>query len=446
MKKILFTILFLFQVGLCPAQVPVNLEGIQGPGGQEILTAHVHPFELNNGVHNGVVAQVHPLLVLDPEFHPFLNPVNGTDMAVNASFGGIAAFVYEDGDSSDADSGTATAGTGFKSLTDTGQNFQTTVSVGMVVKNTVSGNEYAHVTIVTSDTVLALDNDILISGETFTIGAEWPGTVVSGGWNFTTDISITGANNGDEAQFDNEHTSVMSNYVAVTGKITLTTWNEVNNQILLSFGLSDVLVGNTVDLNNFIDTGLLGTQQNFVIPKTDLGLTTQTVDDMNLLILRTGGAKPTVDLDDIQLESTGGSLIYKATTPKDTRFHITEIRIALADNITSVVTNGTMQGLAYDDFMGITSPLTNGLVFSRFKDSETVFTATFRQIGDFLSTGSNIVNAISDGTNTFITLLIEFPEPIILDGSKGDFLSFTLSDDYSVLLQMTAAARGGIEK
>lgn len=415
--------------------------------------AHVHPFSTaKRKDHSGLLVLTRSFQDFNPEFHPFLNAVNGTNMAVDAGFSGVAALIYASGGGTSAANGTTSADTTDKLEDDSqagGNDFDTTLSIGMVAED--SASNFAHVTALDSSTVVSVDSDIFGNAETYTVGEEWAGTAVQGGWGFTTDISIASANNGDEAQFDNKGTSVMTNYVAVTGKITLTTWNEVSNQLLLSFGLAGVLVGNSVDLNNYIDTGLLGTEQTFVIPKADLGLTTQTVDDMNLIIFRTGGAKPTIDLDDIQLEKAGGSVVYKAKTPLGTRFHISEFRIALADNITGITTvagateTATVPNLAYDDFMGITSPLTNGVVFSRIQKGKTLFSVSINQLGDFLATGSNIVNHISDGTNTFITILIEFPEPIVLEGGEEDFLSFTINDDLSGLLQFTAAARGAIE-
>jgi len=385
-----------------------------------------------------------------PEVHPFLNPVNGTAMNINAGFSGIPAFVYEDGDSSNADSGTTSATTANKlEDTDSGKTFTSTVSVGMVVRNTTD-TTFAHVTVIDGDTILSLDADIMTTGETYTIGAEWPGTAIAGSWDFSTDISISGANDNDECQFDNPHTSVMSNYVAVTGKITLTTWSEANNALLLSFSLAGTLAGNSVDLNDFIDTGLLGTQQNFIIPKVDLGLSTQAVDEMNLVVTRTGGAKPTIDLDDIQFEKSGGSIVYKATTPKGTIYHIDEIRLAVADNVTGITTvagateNATVPNLSFDTLLGVAT-LANGILFQRVQNTDVVFSVAINQLGDFLSAGADIVNHISDGTNTFITLLVEFQKPVILNGSKDDFLSFTINDDLSSLLQFTAVARGAIE-
>jgi len=276
---------------------------------------------------------------------------------------------------------------------------------------------------------------------------EWDAAAIQGVWNFadSAKITITGADNNDEAVFSEEGATTidMSGFTALTGKVDLDVYNSVNNSIIVQFDLAGVLVGNSVDLNDFIDTGDF-TEQNFVIPKADLGLTTQLLDGMSLLITRTGGTKPTIKFDDIQFEQTGNPIVFTASTPRGTIFCVTELRIALADNIASTVANGTMEGLAYDDFMGITSPLSNGVLFARTKKGEVVFNVSIKQLGDFLSTGSNLVNHISDGTNTFITLLIEFPEPIVLDGDNLDKLTFTINDDLSGLLQFTAAARGAI--
>lgn len=67
----------------------------------------------------------------------------------------------------EADSGTATSTTSNK-LVDSSQNFQTTISEGMIVYNTTDST-YANVTAVDSDTTLSLDADIMVSGETYII-------------------------------------------------------------------------------------------------------------------------------------------------------------------------------------------------------------------------------------------------------------------------------------
>ncbi len=58
-----------------------------------------------------------------------------------------------------------------------------------------------------------------------------------------------------------------------------------------------------------------------------------------------------------------------------------------------------------------------------------------------------MINITGDGTNTGFTLIVRFPEAIILKGgSENNFLSFTINDTLANLTRFTAAARGAIEK
>lgn len=68
-----------------------------------------------------------------------------------------------------ADSGnTDGIGGGTSILKDSGQNFNTTIKPGMIVRNTTDGT-YAWVTVVTSDTELAISSDIMDDSENYTI-------------------------------------------------------------------------------------------------------------------------------------------------------------------------------------------------------------------------------------------------------------------------------------
>lgn len=410
------------------------------------LIAHVHDMGLPNK-HNALLVMQERFLQFKPEVHPFLDiaGVNGADMGIDARFTGVAAFIYEDGNSSNADSGTSDTSNVENQMTDTGQNFATTVSVGMVIRNTTNPSpvEFAHVTNVT-DTVLTLDADAFQSQpENFTIGAEWPGTAIAGTWNFSTDITNSSAGNNDEAQFDNPHTSVMSNYVAVTGGITLTAWDDTRNSLLLSFELAGVAVGNSINLNDFIDTSLLGVSQNFVIPKDDLGLSIQTVDEMTLFVVRNGGAAPNFDIDNIQFEKAGGSVIYAATTPPGTIFHVEEVILRFRDDdFTNATANGNLPGWDTNVLMGA-GTLTNGMLFSSIQGGVST-SIVFKNMDDFEAAGAIRINEADNATGSAFTYVIKFPAEIILDGNSADALAFSLSDDFSSINRMTAAARGKI--
>lgn len=277
---------------------------------------------------------------------------------------------------------------------------------------------------------------------------EWTGTAVAGTWDFaaTGKTTITGADNNDEASFAEETPTTidMSGFTTLTGKVDLDIYNPTNNSITLQFDNAGVSVGNSVNLNDFIDTGDF-TEQNFVIPKAELGLTTQLLDGMTITISRTGGAKPTIKFDDIQFEQTGEAAVFKATTPLGTRFHVSEIRIRITDDLDTTLANGTTLNLNPDNILGV-SALSNGIVFARVDEGKTLFSVSIKSLDDFLATGSNLINDPGNASKAGITLLVEFPEPIVLQGGESEnFLSFAINDDLSGLTRFTAAARGAIE-
>jgi len=400
--------------------------------------------------HVGLLSLTRPFVNFNPEFHPFLNDTFGVAMNQNVTFGGsgLAATVIHAGvNSGSADSGTTDGSTTAFKLIQSGQNFDTTIGPGALVHNTTD-TTFALVTAVDSDTQLSLDTDIMATAEDYVINDIWPGTAVQGTWNFADGgkFTITSANNNDEATFtvDTAHIWNADPFKAFTGTVDLDIYNPINNTIVLEFGLDGVLVGNSVDIDDFIDTGNFGSQA-FVIPKANLGLTTQNFNSMRLTILRTAGTKPTIKFDDFQWENSGVPAVFKATTPLGTRFHVTELRIRIEDNIASTLADGTLQGLDPSTLLGV-SALTNGLIFSRVSKGKTLFSVDIKDLGDFLATGSNIVNAVALNTKTLVTLLVEFPEAIVLEGGESEnFLSFTVNDDLSGLTALTAAARGAVE-
>lgn len=345
------------------------------------LVAHVHDMRLPTK-HSATLTLQERFLKLNPELHPFLNDTFGTAMNQNIAFSGVPEIIHNGGTST-----------------------------------------------------------------------EWTATAVAGTWNFADGgaISLTGANNGDTASFAEEGATTidMAGFTTLTGVINLTIYNDVQNTLTVQFDLAGVTVGNSVDLDDFIDTGLIGSAQNFIIPKANLGLGTQLVDGFTIVLSRIAGTKPTMTFDDIQLEQTGASAVFKATTPLGTRFHVDLLRVQMSDDVTSIVsaagTGGSLAlpGLSHNTLLSI-SALTNGIIFQRVQDGKVNFSIILKQLSDILLSG-NLVNAISDGTNTMLTIEIPFPEPIILEGGEDNFLSFTINDNLSSLILFNAAARGAIE-
>ena len=431
-----------------------RIVGTQGSGAKEV-EQHVHPFSTAGGNHSGALVLSERFLHFNPEFRPFSNDDFGTAMNQTVTFGGTrlnATVVHAGINSGSAASGT-TDGDAAGQLRNVGGGFDATVGPGALVHNTTDGT-FAIVQTVTSDDILTLTpnvlngSEIMDNGENYVINDIWVGTAVQGTWNFADggEVSITSANNSDEATFtvDSSHLWPMTDFVSFTGKIDLAIYNVANNSIILEFGLNGTIVGNSVNLNDFIDPGDFAAQ-TFVIPKVEFGLSTQNINSMRITITRVGGTKPTMAFDNLQWENTGTPIVYKATTPLNSRFHISELRIRIEDAISAVLTDGSMPNIDPSAILGV-SELTNGVVFASVKKGKTVFSATLKNLGDFFAVGLSLTDVTGDATNTGLTLSITFREPIVLEGGETEnFLSFTINDTMTNLTRFTAVARGGLE-
>lgn len=306
----------------------------------------------------------------------------------------------------------------------------------------------------TNDTVgIAMNQNVTFSGTPELIfdggsgGTEWAGTANAGTWNFadTGKTTITSANNNDSATFDDAGTIDMSGHTAITGKVDLDTYNPLQNNILIQFGLAGALLGNSVNLNDFIDTGNFS-EQSFVIPKGDLGIDSLTIDEMTITITRIGGAKPTIKFDDFQIEQIGTPLIFSLNVSSGDKFHIEELIFAYADVLDAQANaDASMPNLSYDKILGLNA-LTNGFTISRTKGGKTLFSASIKTLGAQISAGAKADEPWSDGTNTFVVLRAVFKKPLILTGDPDDTLTIQINDNMSGLLQFTASGRGGLEK
>jgi len=418
------------------------------------LQASVKNFP--NGVEQaaGVLVLTQRFIETEPSTKFFFNSSFGIAMNQNVSFGTISSIMHDGGSSASADSGTADTNT-LNKLVETGQNFNTTVVAGMVVHNTTD-NTYATITAVDSDTSLSLDSDAFPDGnEEYIINAVWAGTAVAGTWNFadSAKITLTAGDNGDEASIDADTEAAwdMSYFTAFTGKVDLDTYTDANTNIVVSFTLNGVLVGNTVNLDDYIDTGDF-TEQSFVIPKADLGLTTQTVNGLTIQIARVGGAKPTFKLDDLHLEASGTPATFEIILKEEDKFHIHELVFAYKDNIDSIQTvtgateNVTNTSLDPDTILGLAS-LSNGFNITREKAGDTLFSATIHNFGEHIAAGAQAAEVFTapDGSSTMAILRVVFADPMILTGASDDNLSITINDDMSGLERFTCAARGNLE-
>lgn len=289
-------------------------------------------------------------------------------------------------------------------------------------------------------------------------GTEWTGVINAGTWNLADSgkTTITSADNNDSVTFNDAGTIDMTGHTAITGLVDLDTYQPSapnNNDIIIQFGLAGVPAGNSVSLNDFIDTGNFA-EQAFVVPKADLGIGSATVDEMTITMIRGGGTKPIVKFDDIQIEETGTPLIFSVNVERGNRFHIDEIVFAYADafagtlvvdeSTNTAAPKATMPAISYNKILGL-SALTNGFVIKRAKAGKTLFSATIKTLGQQRAAGAVADEPWSDGTDTFVTLRTKFKRDLILTGDPNDTLTIQINDPMNGLTLFTASARGGLE-
>lgn len=294
--------------------------------------------------------------------------------------------------------------------------------------------------------------EVVIHDGTDTAG--WTGSALVGTWDFSDTtrpavssncVSITAGTNGSSAKFDASGTVAMSSYVSFSGRIRLETYN-VDTCIRMEFGLAGELVGNSVTIDNYIDTTIIEgtsgtTYQFFDIPKEEFGITSQTIDEMTLLLESKNGIASTIRFDELQIENTAGIQIWNAEPSQGVVYYVDKIRLIIIDALAGTVANGTMSGLVYNQILALGS-LNIGLLFQRIEDGKIVTNFYLRNLEDMLFNGFKIVDSMSDGTNTAISVEFSFTDTQILDSRNGDKYRILISEDLSGLITLKAILHG----
>ena len=280
----------------------------------------------------------------------------------------------------------------------------------------------------------------------------WTASALSGTWDFSSTFSGTGwptngtqsidatdTVNGDQALFSRASAIDSSSYKSISGKIYLTNFNADRHEVLAFFRLSGVNVGNSVDITDFVDTGLLDTALSFSIPLSLFNISGN-VDELVIQTVRTSGSQPSYYLDQIQLEQSG-TIVYTAQPGTGETFEFDTVEFFLADALDTTLLNSSMYNLSYDKILNVPQ-LTNGINLRVILSGKTLFSGTFRDLGDILVAAFNIESEGCDGTNTFLKLTAILSEFVPLRAADRDKVEITIADDLSGLLRFRAALRG----
>ena len=411
-----------------------------------------------DGERNALVVATRPLKTMVSKVAFLTNPTYGKDMTQNASFGTVSWMIHDGTDTTSADSGTVDTNTE-NHVIESGQNFTDTVCVGMTVHNT-DDNTYAEVTVVNSDTDLTCDADVCPDGDeaytvapdwTFSepIGTKWVENSTDRAHAGTKSLKCDNPNIGDILQLQNVNGEDvdLSNFIAVSMWINVDKDWAANDSFSLYAMVDGAQEGDKVYLEDYFDYTNHDTWHYIIILLTDMGISASSIDSFRIENeARDGGKSPKFYIDELELQASGAAIQYSIKPSRGTWMHIDTLHIAMADALTGTVSDGTMPGLAYDKFLGMTPGA--GLKLEQYRDDVVVPGSSLQvtDISDMLSLpGTVLTNSISDGTNTLISLERKLSVPIVLKAEEIDELRLTIEDDFSVLLMMQFSVMGYVE-
>jgi hypothetical protein len=289
---------------------------------------------------------------------------------------------------------------------------------------------------------------------------EWTTSAILGTWDFASTVqahdgttSIDGRLTvvGSIAQLAKGSAFTVANYVGLTGWLYLTRWSAGKELNIYGWDTTaDNMVGNSVNLGDYINTGVFSAWQKFAIPLSDMGLVSGTLDAVRVESAGPpAGVHPRFFLDEIQFEETGAIAEYYLRPTKGTWIHVNTLRVSIADEYAGTLPSAgdypTMPALPYDTLLGEPA-LTVGVVLQAVKKDRITFSLTLKQMSDFLEfPGTHTVSTNSDGVNTWLAIEGQLPHPITLKYEDGDFMKFTITEDLTGFLRFRTSASGRVE-
>ncbi len=288
--------------------------------------------------------------------------------------------------------------------------------------------------------------------------AYWTAAALSGVWVFNSAaanhtpagalcINAVGTVNGDIAIIDRGAGIALNAPITALGVwIFIISWSpSVGTKQILFRGWNTgvgAIVGNEVDLANYIDVGITGAWQQAIVPLNDMGLAGETIDAVQVETVKTG-AGPVQDyyLDDLTLLQGVNPLIYEIVPTSYTWCFIEKINISMVDAYSGIITvagdteNSSMPSLPYNGFLG-EAALAGGLLFQSVQNDNVRLIANVKQLYDFMKLpGAEMVGFGSDGTNSWLSIRINTVGDIRLRAEAAEKIRIVVNDDLTGLLE-----------
>lgn len=284
----------------------------------------------------------------------------------------------------------------------------------------------------------------------------WTGTALSGMWVFdsttqaktgTKSVDATGALKNRVAQFERSSSFDVVSHISVTGWIWITKWDFVSvgqppiDEVLLQFRLAGVNVGVSLNISAFIRVELHGTWQKFSIPLADFALATTVVDQLTFTQQET----PKYFLDDIQIEESGGPLIYQMLTLPNALHRISEFNVFMAGPADTTLLNASMPNVVWNEFCGKSELETGVVLRERLPSGDFVNQGVLRSHADWMALPNLKYTTGGNDTSLWLSYDYTFLTTPVIDTKQNEALQVVISDDLSSLHTFRITMRGTFE-
>ncbi len=313
-------------------------------------------------------------------------------------------------------------------------NFGIDMNIGIAIENT----EYIH-----NGTDNVYWSATIISGAKWTVDSTDQNHTAVGSRSIKSDSGAI----SDTLQIAIGSSVILTNYNFITMWIYVDKdWAVGDNITIYGWDTgTGIIVGNSVNLEDYFSWGTFGSWQKLIIPLNNMNLTGEALDSIRIEIAAKDGKSPKFYMDDIQFEGLSstaqfGSFIVEPES--GTWLHIKDINIFMADDdYDSTEADSTVPKISYKTLLGV-SALSSGIIYRREQNEIIEFSYSIKQLSDFfILPGTELVSYGSDGaTNTWILIRVIITEPIILKSENKDKLSIIISEDLSGLDVFRASA------
>lgn len=290
------------------------------------------------------------------------------------------------------------------------------------------------------DASLTTDNLYIYDGGD---NAYWTPEIISGNWDFqstdyaysgTYSVDATKTKNNDTAQFYND-TKIDVTYSSLIGYIYITSWEPDDEVEIYGFDElgDDVVIGQRVNIGDYVNTDNTNIWQEFVIPTTNMNMFDKQIDAIRITTVNSSGNAPNYYLDEIHFQggAGGGPYTYTVAPRIGTWLHVYGFGYTIVNTYDSTMADGTLPNIPPNSILG--RSMINGFLYQRKENGAVQFSYTFKKLVDILAQpASEIVSSGYDGTYSWIKIEVRFDNaPLMLKYETEDNLSITISEDLS---------------